>query len=92
MEIIKIERNEYPDFLKEKFSEFNDSPDCLYYLGDLSLLQQNVVAVIGKREASEKELQKAFDYGKEKAAQGNVILNGLAIGCDTYAVKGEGLK
>ena len=88
MEVIKIERNEYPDFLKEKFSEFNDSPDCLYYLGDLSLLQQNVVAVIGKREASEKDLQKAFDYGKEKAAQGNVILNGLAIGCDTYAVKG----
>lgn len=88
MEIIKIERNKYPDYLQEKFSKFNDSPDCLYYLGDISLIKQNVIAVIGKRDATSEDLQNAYNYGKEKAQQGNVVLNGLAIGCDTSAIKG----
>ncbi len=88
MEIIKLERNQYPDYLKERFLKFNDSPNCLYYLGDLSLLKQNVIAIIGKRDATSEDLQNAYNYGKEKAQQGNVILNGLAIGCDTAAING----
>ena len=41
---------EYP----KRLLKMEDAPDKLYYLGDISLLDENIVALIGKRNVSEK--------------------------------------
>lgn len=59
----------------------------LFYKGNIDLLNSNIIAVIGKREVSQDVLQKAYYYG-QAVANNATVLNGLAIGCDTFAAKG----
>lgn len=60
----------------------------LYCLGNVSLLDKNIVAIIGKRDVSEGAIKTAKICGKIAAECGAVVLNGLAIGCDTAALEG----
>ncbi len=60
----------------------------LYYLGDISLLDKDIVAVIGKRDITEKEKIIAKNTGKVLARHGYVVLNGLALGTDKAALEG----
>ena len=62
--------------------------DTLYYIGDDGLLSKSIVAVIGKRDRSLRYARKAYEIGAQLAEDGYVVLNGLAIGCDTDAIKG----
>ncbi len=70
------------------FSDINNAHDCIYYVGNLNLLYENVLAVIGKRDISERMRKIAYNLGAKLAQKGQVILNGLAIGCDAAAAKG----
>ncbi len=58
------------------------------YIGDLSLLNKSVVAVVGKRDVDVSVLAVAYELGRELAQNGFCILNGLALGCDASALKG----
>lgn len=87
MELIKeciLDDELYP----EKLKTISDAPKTLYYKGNIDLLLGNVVAVIGKRETSKRYAQMAYQIGSLLAGDGYVVLNGLAIGCDTDAIKG----
>ena len=82
--IISIEKSNklYPPQLQEL------SVKTLYYRGDISILNDKIIAVIGQRDASERSLAIAYQIGKILAHNGYTILNGLAIGCDKYAAMG----
>ena len=50
--------------------------------------RDNWIAVIGGRNASEKELITAYNLSKRLVERGFVVVSGLAKGIDTYAHKG----
>lgn len=66
-----------------------DCPKRLYYAGDITLLNEDIVLIVGKRETTKDCLESAYTFGKEAANEGFVISNGFAVGCDTYALLGS---
>ena len=75
----------YPKVLKH----LNGMPQVLYYQGNISILNENkCVAIVGSRKCSDDALSFSRKAGEEAARQGLVVVNGLAIGCDTAALIG----
>jgi DNA processing protein len=61
----------------------------IYYIGNIDLIDSNQnVAVIGSRHVSDSGIKRAFKIGSKLARMDINVVNGLAIGCDTYALKG----
>ncbi|MCI8384024.1 MAG: DNA-protecting protein DprA [Clostridia bacterium] len=81
IDIISIYDNEYPSILKEIY----DPPISLYCKGDVTVLKQPGMGIVGCREVSEygKKATKYFSY--HLAQKGNNIISGLAKGVDCYA-------
>ena len=69
---------------------WHDCPPIIYCLGDMSLLttETNRIAIIGARAASPIGLRKAYELGNKYAKEGNIIVSGLALGCDKAAHEG----
>ena len=67
-----------------------DCPPMIHGLGDMSLLAPtaNRIAIIGARAASTIGLKKAYELGRRFAEEGNIIVSGLALGCDKSAHEG----
>ena len=67
-----------------------DCPPMIHCLGDMSLLdpKANRIAIIGARAASPTGLRKAYELGKQFAEEDNIIVSGLALGCDKVAHEG----
>lgn len=82
-EIIAIHRTDaaYPQML----NGYRAAPDTLYALGDLSLLNQKSVAIIGSRAATEVSINRTYEIARFFAEHGWCIVSGLAEGCDTAA-------
>ena len=59
-------------------------------MGDLSLLAPTAthIAIIGARAASSDGLKKAYELGERFAEENNIIVSGLALGCDKAAHEG----
>ena len=74
----------------KSFEDLGDNaPTVLYALGNVELLNQGrKIAVIGSRRVSEEGYETAYQYAKLQVLQGNVIVSGLALGCDTAAHRG----
>ena len=68
----------------------HDCPPMIHCLGDMSLLtpKTNHIAIIGARAASSAGLKKAYELGKQFTEEGNIIVSGLASGCDKAAHEG----
>ena len=64
-----------------------DLPSYLYYRGDITLLESDVVAVIGTREISERGRAITRNVTEALCRRGKTILNGLALGCDAEALR-----
>ncbi len=81
IDIISIKERDYPWRLKK----IHDAPITLYYKGDKRILNQEAIAIIGCREATEygKSGAKYFAYHLTK--QNINIISGLAKGVDSYA-------
>jgi DNA processing protein len=61
----------------------------IYYIGNIDLIDSNRnMAVIGSRHVSDNGIKQAFKIGFKLAKMDINVVNGLAIGCDTYALKG----
>lgn len=81
IEFITLLDKNYPKLLKEIFSP----PVVLYYKGNLKILNENTLAVVGSR--------KFTTYGKNAtqkivsglAEAGYVIVSGMALGIDAFA-------
>lgn len=76
--------NGYPKALQD----IKAAPEILYYVGDISACENVVIAVVGKRDATERYLRIAKQIGCILAKQGFTVLNGLAVGVDASASEG----
>jgi DNA processing protein len=84
IEIITIQDNRYPVLLKEIY----DPPVVLYVKGDVSVLQNKMLAIIGCRKASVYGLKQSDQIAQALAKQNICIVSGMARGIDTAAHKG----
>lgn len=75
-------------YYPKKFCNTSYMPEQLFYLGDISLCDNIVMGVVGKRDTTLRNLNISFQIGERLAETGITVLNGLAIGCDTSAIKG----
>lgn len=74
----------YPD----KLRHIPDPPLALYFIGDLSLIQNPSVAVVGARKCTEYGLKQARTISQDLSRMGMTIVSGLALGIDRQAHQG----
>jgi len=82
--LITIEDSRYPPLLRE----ISDPPVLLYVQGDVSLLSQWQLAVVGSRSSSPSGRNTAYDFSRYLAAGGLSVTSGLATGIDAAAHQG----
>lgn len=64
-------------------------PQILYYMGAIDIINCNKnIAVIGSRKCSEAGIRLSYETGRVLGAHGVNVVNGLALGCDTEALRG----
>ena len=73
----------YPLHLRKRLGL--DSPGVLWARGDVQLLQQPMVALVGSRELREENWRFAAEVGRQAALQGYVLVSGNARGADRTA-------
>lgn len=73
----------YPLLLRKRLGL--DSPGCLWARGEISLLAEPMVALVGSRELREENWQFAAEAGRQAALQGYVLVSGNARGADRTA-------
>lgn len=83
LEIITIEDIRYPEQLKK----IKNPPKQLYIEGNVELLKNNSISIIGSRSCSENGKQLARKFAKELVQQNITIVSGMALGIDTIAHK-----
>ncbi len=81
VKICGVEDDNYPQLLRSIF----DPPYLFYYRGELEILKEFCLAIVGSRRASLYGKGQARRFGNELAAQGLVIVSGMARGIDTEA-------
>lgn len=79
--IVKKEDEAYPESLRL----IKNPPKALYCIGDVSLLKQSCIAVVGSRKCSEYGKQTAMKIAKTAAENDVVIVSGMAKGIDSFA-------
>lgn len=80
-----ITDNNYPNQL----ALIHKAPSVLYYKGNIdSINQHKNIAVIGSRHISGGGMELAYRIGHALGKRGINVVNGLALGCDTYALRG----
>lgn len=75
---------DYPALL----AETEDAPPVMTYRGDLSLVSQPCVAMVGARNASAAACRFARGLARDLASEGMIVVSGLARGIDTAAHNG----
>ncbi|MBU1248076.1 MAG: DNA-processing protein DprA [Proteobacteria bacterium] len=71
-----------------KLRNIPDPPLALYYVGDLSLLKNPSLAVVGARKCSEYGLKLTRTISEQLSHMGLTIVSGLAMGIDREAHQG----
>jgi len=84
--ILRIIDQGYPSNLRSLDGEIYPPP-ILYCKGVIPR-HGKCVAVVGTRRYSRKGMEMAYDIGHRLALQGFTVINGLARGIDTYALRG----
>ena len=74
----------YPELL----AGIDDPPPFLYVNGDVEALHLPGLAIVGSRHPTQGGERNAFDFAEHLAANGFVIISGLAQGIDTAAHRG----
>ena len=80
---ITIEDERYSKRLKEIF----DPPTVLYYIGDISLLNSDAIAIVGSRTCTNYGREQTKIFSRALTEAGFVIVSGLAEGIDGIAQK-----
>lgn len=78
---ITIKDENYPDKLKK----IKNPPQQLYLKGNIELLNQNIISIIGSRNCTENGRKLAKKFASELSDQGIVIASGMAKGIDAMA-------
>ena len=75
----------YPKMLKN----IKNAPDTIYYKGNIEIVTEyKNVAVIGSRQCSDYGEHLAYETAKYLSDRQINVVNGLALGCDTAALRG----
>lgn len=82
--IITIDDDEYPDLLKQTDSP----PPILFAHGDVALLNDPQLAMVGSRNPTQGGRDNAYEFSKFLARNGLCITSGLALGIDGFSHKG----
>lgn len=80
-QIIALGEPAYP----ENLAEISDAPPLLWAVGQLDLLARPRIAMVGARNASSLGTRMARKVAADLAAEGQVVVSGLARGVDTSA-------
>ncbi len=81
--IICFNEEQYPAILRE----ISDPPPIITVRGNLSLMHQNIIAIVGPRNASLNGCKFAEKISYEIGLAGIIIASGMARGIDTHAHK-----
>lgn len=84
IKICCVEDDDYPELLRSIY----DPPYILYYRGNLQILDDFCLGIVGSRVATTYGKVQARNFGNELAHQGIVVVSGMARGIDTEAHKG----
>lgn len=71
----------YPEKLKHIYAK----PQTLYVLGNVDLLKENSIAIVGCRDYTEYGKRNAYKFAYELAKEGVCVISGMAKGIDTFA-------
>lgn len=74
---------QYPISIRKRLGD--ESPGCLWVKGDISILQNPCVALVGSRELREDNRRFAQQVGMQAAKQGFTLVSGNARGADKAA-------
>ena len=74
---------DYPAALRARLRI--DAPGCLWAKGDVSILKEPAVALVGSRDLNEENLAFAREAGRQAALQGITLISGNARGADREA-------
>ena len=78
----------YDDTYPELLRQIAGAPALLYASGNLSLLHEPQIAIVGSRHCTPGGAQNAFDFSLQLAAAGFTITSGMALGIDSAAHRG----
>jgi len=81
IKIISFLDDEYP----QKLLQISDFPICLYVRGNIGILNNKSIGIVGSRNASDYGKIISRDISKKLADRGCNIISGLARGIDKYA-------
>lgn len=84
IQVLDINNEKYPKSLKNIY----DPPITLFLKGNVELLKDRGIAVIGSRNATEYGLKMAYKIAYELSQNGFNVISGLAKGIDASAHKG----
>lgn len=83
-DILPITHEDYPKLLKENL-KFN-APTVIYTKGNISLLQEPSIAIVGSRSADVKSLSFTDNIAKNATKNNKVVVSGFAKGVDRQAL------
>ena len=83
LEIITIKDIKYPEQLRK----IPNPPKQLYCEGNVELLKNNIISIIGSRECSQNGVRLTQKFTKELVYQEITIASGMALGIDSIAHK-----
>lgn len=73
----------YPHALRKRLGL--EAPGCLWAKGNISLLEQPLVALVGSRQLNPENADFAREVGNQAARQGFTLVSGNALGADQTA-------
>lgn len=82
--ILCFNSSDYPQQLKE----ISHPPLLLYLQGDVTLLKEPQIALVGSRKCTPYGQQKAYQFAADLSRSGFTITSGLAMGVDGFAHQG----
>lgn len=83
--IISVMDGNYP----VKLLTIKDPILYFYYIGDISLITNTTIAIIGSRNINDNEKKITEELSKKVSNKGITVVSGLALGTDTYAHLGS---
>lgn len=83
LKVVELTGSGYPDALKPLLGGSR-----LYTIGNTSLLGKKAISICGSRDASVSALKWAYEFGRQAATHGVVVVSGYARGVDRQAHKG----
>lgn len=85
IKVIPINSELYPKIMKENL-KVKYSPTVIYTKGDVKILQENSVAIVGSRDANEDALNFTDNIAKRMSDEYKVVVSGFARGVDRQSL------